>query len=139
MWSRSTRYDFYLPALANLGEQPVLNKEIYYAEDGGPDNQSELVFGYQERWAEMRYGVNRVSGLFRSNAAGSIDAWHLATEFQSQPLLNTDFIADNDVGININRALAVTSEPQILLDSYFKVNCARPMPTYSVPGQIDRF
>lgn len=136
MWTRSTRYDFYLPAFANLGEQAVLNKEIYYAEDGV---NAEVVFGYQERWAEMRYGISRVTGKFRSNATGSLDAWHLATEFSAQPALNAAFITDTDVATNINRALAVTNEPQILVDSYFKVLNARPLPTYSVPAQFGRF
>lgn len=136
MWSRSTRFDFYLPALANLGEQPVLNKEIFYVDNG---TGAETVFGYQERWAELRYGISQVTGKMRSNATGSLDTWHLATEFTAQPVLNAAFIADTDVATNIDRVIAVPSEPQIILDAYHKVRAARPLPTYSVPGQIDRF
>lgn len=136
LWSRSTRFDFYLPALANLGEQPVLNKEIYYADTG---TGAETVFGYQERWAEYRYGVSDVTGKMRSNATGSLAAWHLATNFTAQPVLNAAFIEDTDVKTNLDRVTSVSNEPQILMDSYFKIKHARPMPTYSVPGQIDRF
>lgn len=136
LWSRSTRFDFYLPALAHLGEQPVLNKEIYYANTG---TGAETVFGYQERWAEYRYGVSQVTGKFRSNNSAPLDVWHLATDFNSQPVLNAAFITDTDVATNIDRVVSVPSEPQVLMDTYFRIKHARPMPTYSVPGQIDRF
>jgi len=90
MWSRSTRYDFYFPAFAMLGEQAVLNKEIFVTGDEA-DND---VFGYQERWAEYRYKPSMISSLMRSTAAGTIDAWHLAQRFTSQPTLNATFIED---------------------------------------------
>lgn len=132
-WSRSTRYDFYLPALAHLGEQAVLNKEIFYA-DGGTD--VELVWGYQERWAEYRYKTSHVTGLFRSNAAASLDAWHLADERAVMPVLNNTFIQDDPP---IDRVIAVPAEPHVIFDSYCSIRHVRPMPVYSVPGQIDRF
>lgn len=131
-WSRQTRFDFYWPTLAHLGEQAVLNKEIYAQ---GNDND-DGVFGYQERWAEYRYKPSLVTGQFRSNYAQSLDNWHLAQEFGSLPALNASFIEENPP---VDRVLAVPSEPDILLDMFFDFKCARPMPTYSVPGLIDHF
>jgi hypothetical protein len=135
MWSRSTRYDFYFPAFATLGEQAVLNKEIYVTGTSG-DND---VFGYQERWAEYRYYPSRISSLFRSTAAGTIDAWHLAQKFTATPTLNTTFIQDTPP---VSRVVAVGSAAngqQFIFDSFFDCKKARPMPMYSVPGLIDHF
>lgn len=136
MWSRQTRYDFYWPAFAHLGEQAVLNKEIYLQNDAAGANQDNDVFGYQERFAEYRYKPSRISGLFRSSAVNSLDVWHLSQEFGTLPVLNDQFIVDNPP---IDRVIAVPSEPQFIFDSYFNLRCARPMPLYSVPGNIDRF
>jgi len=136
MWSRSTRYDFYFPAFATLGEQAVLNKEIYVTGDTTQDNG---VFGYQERWAEYRYYPSRISSLFRSTAAGTIDGWHLAQKFTALPTLNTTFIQDTPP---VARTLAVGASAngqQFIFDSFFDVKKARPMPMYSVPGLIDHF
>lgn len=135
MWSRSTRYDFYFPAFAHLGEQAVLNKEIY-VQGTSVDND---VFGYQERWAEYRYKPSQISGLFKSTAAGTLDGWHLAQKFNTLPTLNDTFIADTPP---LDRTLAVGAEAngqQFLFDSFFDVKMARPMPMYSVPGLIDHF
>ena len=132
MWSRQTRFDYYWPALAHLGEQAVLNKEIY-AQGTSKDNE---VFGYQERWAEYRYFPSQITGKFRSTYAQSLDVWHLAQEFAELPKLNSEFIVDNPP---IARVLAVQNEPQILLDCYFSLSCVRPMPIYSVPGLVDHF
>ena len=135
MWSRSTRYDFYFPAFAMLGEQAVLNKEIYC--DGQAADSS--VFGYQERWAEYRYHPARISGLFRSTSAGTIDGWHLAQRFTSVPALNASFIVENPP---LSRVLAVgagANGQQFIFDSFFNIRAARPMPLYSVPGLIDHF
>jgi hypothetical protein len=135
MWSRSTRYDFYFPAFATLGEQAVLNKEIYVRGDSN-DNS---VFGYQERWAEYRYYPSRISGLFRSTAAGTIDAWHLAQRFTSLPTLNTTFIQDTPPVDRIVAVGAAANGKQFIFDSFFDCKKARPMPMYSVPGLIDHF
>ena len=135
MWSRSTRYDFYFPAFATLGEQAVLNKEIYVRGDGN-DNS---VFGYQERWAEYRYYPSRISGLFRSTAAGTIDAWHLAQRFTSLPTLNNTFIQDTPPVDRIVAVGAAANGKQFIFDSFFDCKKARPMPMYSVPGLIDHF
>ena len=130
--SRSTRWDYYWPALANIGEQEILNKEIY-AQGTVAD---EDVFGYQERYAEYRYKPSTITGQFRSSFAQTLDTWHLAQDFASLPALNADFIQDNPP---IDRIIAVVSEPHFLLDTYFRLSCARPMPVYSVPGMIDHF
>lgn len=135
MWSRNTRYDFYWPALSHIGEQAVLNKEIY-AQGAANPTQDEAVFGYQERYAEYRYKPSLITGKFRSQDAQSLDVWHLAQEFGSLPTLNDTFIVENPP---LERVLAVTDEPQFLFDSYMKLITARPMPVYSVPGLIDHF
>jgi len=132
MFSRQDRWDYYWPALAHLGEQAVYNKEIY-ADGTANDN---AVFGYQERFAEYRYKPSMITGQFRSNYAQSLDNWHVAQDFASLPALNASFIEENPP---MDRVLATPSEPDIILDAYFDLKCARPMPTYSVPGLIDHF
>lgn len=131
-FSRRSRYDFYWPALAHIGEQAVLNKEIY-ATATATDDQ---VFGYQERWAEYKYAPNQITGKLRSTYATPLDFWHLAQKFTSLPALNDTFIKDSPP---ITRCIAVPSEPQFILDSYINLKCARPMPMYSIPGLIDHF
>jgi len=135
MWSRSTRYDFYFPAFATLGEQAILNKEIYVT-GNTTDND---VFGYQERWAEYRYYPSRISSLFRSTADGTLDGWHLAQKFIALPTLSNSFITDNPP---VSRVVAVgpaANGQQFIFDSFFDVRKTRPMPMYSVPGLIDHF
>ncbi len=127
MFSRSTRYDFFWPLLTNIGEQAVLNKEIYADGTSADDD----IFGYQERWAEYRYKPSKITGKFRSNDAQSLDAWHLSQEFASLPTLGSDFIEENPP---LDRVVAVPSEPHFIFDSYMRMKSARPMPTYSVPG-----
>lgn len=132
MWTRSTKFDMYWPTFAFLGEQAVLNKEIYAqgtAEDDG-------VFGYQERYAEYRYAPSQITGKFRSTYAQSLDSWHLGQKFENLPKLSPEFIVDNPP---IDRVVAVPSEPQFLLDCWFNLNCVRPMPVYGVPGLMDHF
>jgi hypothetical protein len=131
-FSRQTKFDFYWPALAHLGEQSILNKEIYA--QGTTDDDS--VFGYQERYAEYRYKPSFVTGQMRSNFAQSLDTWHLAQDFGSLPALNASFIEENPP---VDRVTAVQNYPNMILDMYFKLKCARPMPTYGVPGLIDHF
>ena len=132
MWSRKGRFDYYWPALAHLGEQAVLNKEIF-AQGSADDDK---VFGYQERWAEYRYFPGQITGKFRSTDPQSLDVWHLAQKFDTLPTLSKQFIEDNPP---IERVVAVQDEPQFLLDSYIRLKCARPMPVYSVPGLVDHF
>jgi hypothetical protein len=132
-WNRSTRYDFYFPALAHLGEQTVLNKEIY-ADGTSADDE---VFGYQERHAEYRYAKSRITGTFRSSAATPLDAWHLSQEFGSLPTLGETFITEDPP---MSRVLAVGAlEPNFIADFLFDAKATRPMPTYATPGLIDHF
>ena len=130
--SKSTRYDIYWPSLAHLGEQEILNKEIYC--DG--TSNDDLVFGYQERYAEYRYKPSQISGLFQSDATGSLDAWHLSQDFASLPTLGETFITED---VPLDRAIQVPSEPHFIVDTYNQLRCARPMPTFGVPGMIDHF
>lgn len=131
-FSRRTRYDFYLPSLANLGEQAVLTKEIYAT---GNPTTDERVLGYQERWSEYRYGKNMITGKMRSNDPQSLDIWHLSEEFSSAPTLETLLPCNTP----IDRVLAVENEPDIRLDCYMVVKHSRVMPTYSVPMLNNRF
>jgi hypothetical protein len=135
MWSRRTKFDFYWPALSMIGEQAVLNKEIYC--QGEADQAADAAaWGYQERYAEYRYKPSQITGEMRSSFAQSLDTWHLAQDFATAPALNAAFIEDNPP---IDRVIAVTSEPHFIFDSYFSLRCARPMPVYGVPGLIDHF
>lgn len=133
MWSRQTRFDFYMPAFQALGEQPVLNKEIYVSNDPAID---DAVFGYNEAFADYRYKPSLVTGKFRSSDPETLDVWHLAQNFADLPALNSEFIEDNPP---IARIIAVPSEPHFILDSYLDLKTARPMPTYAIPGMIDHF
>jgi hypothetical protein len=133
MWQRQSRFDFYWPALAHIGEQGVANSEIYMV---GTLAQDQAVFGYQERFAEYRYKPSIITGQFRSTFATTLDSWHLAQNFGSLPALNGTFISDTPP---IARVVAVPTQPQFLLDVHFDLRCARPMPVYGVPGNIDRF
>lgn len=133
LWSRKRRFDFYWPALANISEQPIFNKEIY----AQGTNEDDEVFGYQEPWAEYRYKPSRVSGAFRSNYAQTLDSWHYADYYTSLPVLSDSFIRSSQS--NVDRTLAVQSsvEDQFIADFYFDIRSVRPMPVYSVPGLID--
>lgn len=140
MFSRSTRWDFYWPALAHIGEQTVNNKEIYAQgpavlnPDGDPIDDD--AFGFQERFAEYRYKPSTITGQMRSNFAQSLDTWHLSQDFESLPALGPSFIEDNPP---VERVIAVQNYPHLILDTYISLQCARPMPVYSVPGLIDHF
>ena len=128
MMSRETIYDYYWPTLSTIGEQAVKNKEIY-AQGTSADEET---FGYQERYAEYRYKPSSITGKFRSNAAGTLESWHYAQEYASLPLLGDSWIQVTDT--NVQRTLAVASEPQFIFDSLFKLKCTRPMPVNSIPG-----
>lgn len=132
-WSRKDRFDYYLPVFANLGEQPIKNKEIYAT----GTSQDDEVFGYQEAWADYRYKPSRVCGEMRSTYATSLDVWHLADEYNSLPILQSSWIFEDKT--NLDRALQVTSDisNQLFADFYIRCKCTRPMPLYSIPGLID--
>lgn len=136
MWSRSTRYDFYWPSLAHLGEQAILNKEIYVDAADLLAGTTDDVFGYQERYAEYRYKKSMITGMFRSNDAASLDAWHLGIEFGATPTLDDTFCPDSPP---IDRVIVTPAEPHFIFDGYCQMECVRPMPVYSVPGLIDHF
>lgn len=132
MWSRKDLYDFYWPTFAHLGEQTILNQEIF-AQGGDADNQ---VFGYQERYAEYRYKPSLITGAMRSSYEHSLDVWHLAQEFSSLPTLSAAFIEED---APVERVVAVPSQPHFLLDAYFDLKCTRPMPMFGTPGFVDHF
>lgn len=132
-WSRKDRFDYYWPVFANIGEQAVLNKEIY-AQGNEKDDE---VFGYQEAWADYRYKPSRVTGEMRSSAPTSLDVWHLADEYTQLPTLSDSWIREDKS--NVDRVLAVTSavSNQMFADIYVQCEATRPMPVYSIPGLID--
>lgn len=133
LWSRKNRFDLYWPVFSNIGEQPILNKEIYLQ---GTDSDDE-VFGYQEAWAEYRYKPSIVTGEMRSNVPTSLDVWHLADDYQSLPMLSQDWMQED--GNLVNRVLAVQSSvsDQMFMDVYIKNYATRVLPMYSVPGIND--
>lgn len=132
---RKTRYDYFFPTLAHLGEQGVYNKEIYVQGNDVKDSAGNIVdnniFGYQERYAEYRYKNSYITGKFRSSDPQSLDIWHLAQNFESLPTLSASFIEENPP---LARVLAVQNEPQILLDCYHDLRDVRPIPVYGTPG-----
>lgn len=132
-WSRKDRFDYYWPVFANLGEQAVLNKEIF-AQGNEEDDQ---VFGYQEAWADYRYRPSRVTGEMRSSYAQSLDVWHLADYYSTRPSLSDAWIREDSA--TVNRVLAVSDNvsAQLFCDVYIRCLATRPMPLYSIPGLID--
>nr|DAW95596.1 MAG TPA: Capsid protein [Microviridae sp.] len=133
MWLRSTVYDFYWPTFAHLGEQAIELREIY-AQGSEADT---TVFGYQERYAEYRYKPSQITGKFRSSVTGgNLDVWHLSQFFNNPPTLSEEFITENPP---IKRIIAVTDEPQFLLDIGFRYTTVRPMPMFGTPGLVDHF
>ncbi|WNK12964.1 MAG: major capsid protein [Microvirus sp.] len=136
-WSDLTRYDKYTPVFANLGEQPVYLKELYVKGNGASGD--DTVFGYQERWAHLRYFPSMITGLFRSTAASTIDPWHLAQKFTSAPTLNDTFIKDTPPVSRIVAVGSAANGQQFIVDSFWRNKMARPLPLYSVPGLANRF
>ena len=133
-WSRENVTDYYWPVFANIGEQPVYGREIYWS---ATDADNNTVIGYQEAWADYRYKPNRVSGEMRPGIANSLASWHLADYYTSLPTLSDSWIREDPA--NVDRVLAVTSATsnQVFADFYFKNVCTRCMPMYSIPGLID--
>lgn len=131
MWSRKNKLDFYFPVFANLGEQAVLKKELYATAEAS----DEQAFGYQEAWSEYRMKPNRVCGLFRSNATGTLDSWHYADNYSAVPALSQEWMKEGKA--EIQRTLAIQDEPQFIMDILVKNTTVRPMPLYSIPGLID--
>lgn len=136
MWSRKTRFDYYWPVFANLGEQPILNKEIYFTWNGDSlqPNINDEVFGYQEAWAEYRYTPDIVTSEMRSSYKTTLDSWHLADDYAELPKLSSSWIKEDTT--TVDRVLAVSSDisAQVFMDIYVKNEATRPMPMYSIPG-----
>lgn len=132
MWSRRTKFDYYWPTFSHLGEDAVKLRELYAQGTEADDT----VFGYQERYAELRYAPNMITGVLRSDHPQSLDVWHLAEKFENAPALNAEFIESNTP---LDRVIAVPSEPHFILDARFHVEAIRPLPLYGVPGLIDHF
>ena len=132
-WRKSTRYDFYYPVLSQIGEQSTLASEIYH---GAADK--DAVFNYQERYAEYRYKPSRLTGLMSVDAASNLDEFHLSEDFASEPSFDSTFIESN-TGSPLDRAISVPTQPHFVFDAYIDLQCARPMPLYGVPGNLDHF
>lgn len=133
MFSRRKFTDFYLPTFAHLGEQPILNKEIY-ATGKSTDDQT---FGFKEAWSEYRFNSNYVAGECRSSFPQSLDIWHYADDYDKLPTLSAEWIAEDASGIS--RSLAVKTHDQFISSTFFDVQAARPMPIHSIPGLIDHY
>lgn len=129
--SKRTRFDYYWPGLAHLGEQAVLNKEIFAG-----TSEDDDVFGYQERYAEYRYKKSLITGYLNSLSPLPLDQWHLSQKFENLPTLSADFIQEK---VPLDRVVAITDQPPFLLDVYTSIKAARPMPVFGVPGLIDHF
>lgn len=132
-WSRKDRFDYYWPVFANIGEQAVLNKEIY-AQGTSEDDE---VFGYQEAWADYRYKPSRVTGEMRSKAPQSLDIWHLADDYSARPSLSDSWIREDSGTVNRVLAVSEANSNQLWCDIFVKNRATRPMPLYSIPGLID--
>lgn len=140
LWSRKKRLDFFYPVLANIGEQPILNREIY-AQGGSSAGiaADEEVFGYQEAWADYRYARNKCTSAMSTVATSSLASWNYADKYTSKPTLGSTWIKETTA--NVDRTLAVQSSvaDQYIADFYFNLKCVRPMPLYSIPGLMDHF
>ena len=132
LWSRRTRYDFFWPELQQLGEQAILNQEIYY--DGSANDTD--VFAYAERYADYKFKPSEIHGEFRSQYATPLDMWHLAEEFGALPVFNSDFLESNTP---IDRIVTVTTQDQLKADYYFRYNHTRPMMARPIPASLGRF
>ncbi len=131
-WTKSTRYEFVYPEMANIGEQSVLQKEIFYT-SGATEATLNTVFGYQGRYDEHRFLNSKITGLMRPDHAQSLDVWHLSEDFASAPTLGATFIESN-TGVPLDRAVAIPTEPHMIADFFHHIRAARPLPTFGVPG-----
>lgn len=133
MWTDQTRYDWYWPALAQVGEQPVYTKEIYCT---GATANDDAVLGYNERYAHLRYKPSQITGILRSTAAGTLDVWHLSQKFTAAPTLGDTFIKETPP---LARVQAVSTEPQFIFDAWVDFTAVRPLPLYGIPANLSRF
>lgn len=135
-WDRKTLYDFYNPAFAGLGEQAVLRREIFAT---GVPTDDNTVFGYQERYHELRTHYSGVRGLFRPTAAGNIDEWHLSQVFSPAPTLSQTFIEDSPPMTRVLAAGSAANGMQYLADIHVRCEMTRPVPVYGTPVSLGRF
>lgn len=131
---RNRRYDWYWEALANIGEQPILKKELYFGQNSTDNN---AVFGYQEAWADYRYQANKVTGFFAADSGDtSLNAWTYTNKFSTYPTLNSSFMVQPDS--QFGDTLVVTNANyHFIANFYFEERLDLPMPLYSIPGLID--
>lgn len=134
--SRRRRLDFYWPSLAFLGEQAVLNKEIFCSGNATTDNE---VFGYQERWAEYRYLNDTVTGAFRPDYAQSLDVWLYTDDYSNTPVLSQEWIEETPELIDRTIAVSSSVEDQFIANFQISIDASRPLPLYSIPGLIDHY
>ena len=134
-FTRRSRFEFFHPELANIGEDIVESRELYADGTGDPDLRTGdyAVWGYQPRYESYRHRRNMVTGVFRSNHPLSLDVWHFAYDFASRPVLNSDFIKEQPP---VRRAIVTVSEPAFLVDAFFKTTMIRPMPMFGTPGLL---
>lgn len=133
MWRRNSKFDFYDPTFANLGEQPVMTSELYGVGAAGVDD----VFGYNEAWANYRYRDNRITGALRSSANQGLDIWHLGDNYSSKPVLGSEFIQETNTYLNRCLSADSTVIDNFIVDFYHEVRAIRPMPVHSIPGLSD--
>ena len=133
IWFDDTIYDLYWPELANLSEQPVYKKEVWWDKTNATNDD---VFGYNERYGHLKYSRNKITGRMRSDAATNFDEYHLAEDFATQPALNQTFIEPNTP---MSRIKKDTTAPDFLADMYFNLTCVRPMPVHSIPSMKGHF
>lgn len=129
-FNKSSRWDYMNPAFWNLGDQAVYNKEIFLSPDKATN---EAVFGYQERYRELREGVNKITGKMRSGVTDTLDVWHLAEKFENLPKLNSTFIESNTP---VERVLSAPNEPDIIMDIWFDIKATRPLPVTADPSLL---
>lgn len=127
-YARKTRFDYYFPALSGIGDQAVLNQEIWYSNNESID---QATFGFIGRFDEYRYGKSKITGKFRSTAEGTLHNWHLARNYSALPALNDTFKREVPP---IRRVVATPDEPHFIFDSFFQLHCVRPMEVFATPG-----
>ena len=131
------------PVFSHLGEQVVQSREIYWDGSGSataePPTGDYAIFGYQERYAELRYFKSMVTGALRSNASGTLDYWHLSQDFASRPTLSSAFIVDEPPVSRVTGITPSTTSPAFMFDAFIGGKAVRALPTYGVPGMIDHF
>ena len=127
-FNRKSRLSYYWPELANLGEQEILNKEIF-AQGTSEDDE---VFGYQEAWAEYRYERNIVTGEINSDYPLALDSYTYADDYDELPKLTHEWMVETRT--NVDRTLAIQNQDQFKVSMYFESTWYRPLPIYSIPS-----